>query len=459
MSILVANLVSFAVLLLFISSRWRRTRSLIEPGVVFAANLIVLYPIRGFVLFFLGDEVINDNWNVSIDANLEFSSWLAVLGCIGYVLGYSKIVGRRKLTILNGSASSVQRSDDVLVVFVFFLASLIGIAYKIATGDYISYLIGENRNDGLSQGIAMLTGFQWPAYIGAWVLWFRGFRTSNFIVLFVAIQAIIVPFQFIQGSKTFLSLLLVSIILAYFWGRGKLPKVLAMVAATAIVIFVFPFVHNFREFVNNEYGQIPSISSLDITGAFTFDGHSSDPSAQQEGGLLAVSARYNGIDELYGITQTVPDFLPYKYGSDYSAMIVNLVPRAVWPDKPIFSRGAEYGASLGTITSVTPYPFGEAYWDMGVFGVFVMMIVWGGCLAGLLRGYENLYRRPGLSFFIGTYFLSQIYWIAGSESSMPAILAGLTQQILLLSVLYYLLRTFRRSMDKVRRQHGPASYQ
>src|SRR6185437_3416036 len=107
-----------------------------------------------------------------------------------------------------------------------------------------------------------------------------------------------------------------------------------------------------------------------------------------------VSSRYGGLDELYNITQVIPSLLPYRFGTEYSAFFVNLVPRAFWPEKPIFSRGATYGAALNTITSVTPFPFGEAYWDLGATGLLLSMALWGICLAGMVRGYETLYKNP-----------------------------------------------------------------
>jgi hypothetical protein len=318
---------------------------------------------------------------------------------------------------------------------------LIGVAYKIATGDYISYLMSDTAVPALSHIGTMLTELQWPAYIGGWVLWFRGMRNPGFVTLFVCMQCVIVPYQFIQGSKTFLSLLLVSIVLAYYWSRGKLPKVAVLAAVAVVTFFIFPYVHAFREFVNQKYGKIPSVSALDFRG---FKSYADDESPSGEEKLLAVSSRYGGIDELYNITLVVPTLLPYRFGSEYISFFVNLAPRAAWPEKPVFSRGAIYGKALNTITSVTPFPFGEAYWDMGIAGLLLSMVLWGVCLAAMVRGYERFYNKPGLSFFIGIYFLSQIYWIAGGESSMPVVISGLPQQFALLGFLYLVMRSFKR---------------
>jgi len=440
MLIVAANLLSLLILLLFAHSRWRATHSWLEPGIVFAANLILLYPVRGLTILFLGEPIYPA---AAEPKNLLFVSSLAVIGCLGFVVGYLAVIRRHPLAVLEKAREPVH-PDDMAVCVAFFVVSLAGIAYQIATGDYMSYLISENRIEGLTQIGTLLAGLQWPAFIAAWVLWFRGLRTPSFVGLFVVIQVVVIPYQFLQGSKTFLSLLLVSVIAAFYWSRRRVPRIAALTAVAVVVLFVFPFVQGFRNFVNTEYGVIPSLSALDLRAltAVTDDEQADSGTALDRG--LAISARYGGMDELYSMTQLVPGQLSYRYGTEYGLVLLNVVPRMVWPSKPSISRAATYGASLGTITAVTPFPFGEAYWDMGVSGVLLSMFVWGACLAGLTRMYSWFYELPGLSFFVGTYFLSQIYWIAGGETSMPAVISMLPQQAVILLCLYHGLRALGR---------------
>lgn len=447
LSILLANVLSLCLLVVFIVSRWSRSRSLLEPGIVFAANLIVLYPVRGLVLLAFGDAALPDFPGSSAAENIEDASWLALLGCAGFCLGYKMLVGRRRLLILDG-ARRADRLDDVLVVLAFFVAALLGIGYKIATADYISFLISESRVSGLTQIGNLLASLQWPALIGAWVLWFRGHRYPWFLALFALVNVIVIPFQFIQGSKTFLSLIMVSIGIAYYWTRRELPKVLMLISLALIVTFVFPYVKHFREDLVRTHGGIPSITRLDANIVRSGPTGESLEDETLVDRLMQVSARYGGIDHLYGITQTVPDFLPFRYGTEYGAVVINLVPRLLWPDKPVFSRGADYGSALDTATSVTPFPIAEAYWDMGVPGAFLMMLLWGACLAAIVRGYAHFYMKPAASFFVALYFLSRIYWMAGGEASMPSVVAGLPQEMALLWVLYVGLRLIKGRMGR-----------
>jgi hypothetical protein len=430
MGALTSNLITLLGLSLFIFTRMRRSRSLIEPGIVFAANLILLYPIRAFALYVFGENALPDYPGASDIQNIANASWIAMIGCIGFAVGYILISGRRRFAVLKMGAEG--KSYDVTTVTVLFFLSLLGIAYKIATGDYMSYLLAEDKNQGLSHIGTLLTSLQWPAYIGALIVWLRGNRRPNFILLFLAVMAVVIPYQFLQGSKTFLSLLLVSVVISYYSVRGKLPKVIVLLGVYIVAAYIFPFVHNFRESINSDFGKIPSISQIDI-GAITemSEEHGSTDRDTVEV-LMPVSARFSGIDQLYGVMQTVPEITGYRYGFDYSAILVNFVPRLIWPSKPIYSRGADYGSALGTMTSVTPFPVGEAYWDFGGYGVIFMMMIWGACLAAVTRAYSYYFDRSNFSFLIGLYFLSQIYWISSSESSMPMVLSGIPQQIVLL---------------------------
>lgn len=439
----VANLLTFVMLMGFVWQRYKTNRSWIDPGIVFAINLVLLYPIRGFVIFFLGDDALPDFPGIEIPENLMVTSWYAVLGTAGYIVGFLLVAGRKPMKIIQ-VGKIVTNEYAIWVCFVYFAFAVMGVVYKIATGDYISFLMGENRIAGLTQIAHLLSTMQWPAFIGVWALFFSGARSKGFWLLFVLVNALVVPYQFIQGSKTFLSLTIFFIVLAYYWVKKIMPKFLFLVSVFLVAYFVFPYVHAFREYVNLVYGKIPSLSEFKLPTSELIPDHEE----KKAEGFLALSARFGGMDHLYGITTTVPSILDYKYGRDYFAFIVNLVPRAIWADKPIFSRGADYGAALGTITSVTPFPYGEAYWDMGVFGLFFMMAVWGSCLALMVKIYDFFYKKKKLEFFVGLYFLSQIYWISSSESSMPMILAGLPQQVVMLFVIYSSLQLLTKKIQK-----------
>lgn len=460
MSIVIANAISLVILIAFIVKRWSITHSAIEPGIVFAVSLVLLYPVRGLALIFFGQAAFPQYPGILDESNLRLASWLSVLGSFGYAVGYQFVMRRSRLSIIKPAPVRFG-VNEILVCTVLFVGASVGTAYKIATDDYISYLIGQDRNAGLAQIATLLQGLQWPAFLGVWILFFQKHRTPPFLILFCLVNVVVIPYQFIQGSKTFLSLLMVSVIFAYYWTRGKLPKLTVLFAIAIIVVVVFPFVENFRDNINYEFGRIPTIMSLNSEVLFDPSLQATDQNRTLGRKLAHVSSRFGGTDELYGIIDLIPRRLDYRYGLEYSAFFVNLIPRMIWPSKPTFSRGAAFGSALDTITSVTPFPYGEAYWDLGTTGVLVMMIVWGALLAVLTRIYERFYRNPKFRFLVAVYFISQIYWIAGGEASMPATLSGIPQQLVVLVAVYMGFRATRRvsvSIGAIRRVQTTQEY-
>jgi len=419
----------------FIAWRYRTARSIVDPGIFFAANLIILYPARLFALWTFGDDARPSYFDVVDGASLERAGFLAVLGSVAFVAGYLLMLGRRSIALLD-SRQWHESSGDVKVVWLFLAMSLAGTAYQILTGDYISYLMGRDRNPAFAHIAYLFSTFQWAAFVGAWILYYRNPRGPLVMVTLIAVTAVVAPYQFIQGSKTFLSLLVLSIFFAFVWTRRRFPALLGIAGVAFVALFVFPYVQQFRDHINTEYGDIPSIGKLGLRQLGELDLNASRDQDQWWAPILVVSGRYAGIDELYNLDKMVPDSMDYRYGKDFLAIAYNVVPRMFWPTKPEYSRGADYGAALGYITSVTPFPYGEALWQFGALGLVPMMMLWGAALAGILRSLDWLFRRSRQKLFVVAIFISQIYWIAGGESSLAGMLSGIPQQIVLYGVVY-----------------------
>lgn len=83
------------------------------------------------------------------------------------------------------------------------------------------------------------------------------------------------------------------------------------------------------------------------------------------------------------LLEGMPNPLEYQYGYTYVAGILLLVPRSIYPDKPLPSTGIFTEAFWPTAwrelgTTLPPGVFGEAYMNFGVFGAVA---------AGLIAGY------------------------------------------------------------------------
>ncbi len=441
MQILLINSLSALLLLFFAIWRFRLVQSWLDVGAIFAVVLLLLYPVRAIVLLTFGTDALPDYPGAEMSENILSASLLAASGACGYVLGFI-LLGKGQAFLLLSRGGQAAETGDLSAVKVLLIASSFGLVYKIATGDYISYLIGERKNPAIDQVVNILMSFQWAALIGAWSIFFARTRPFGWQRVFVVTNIIVIPYQIVQGSKTFLSLTLLGIIIAYVWRRGRLPKTFFLLAIFIIITYVFPFVHSFREHVNLKYGGIPSVMDIIQDLSNLDNALGIEPASDYEtNALLAVSARFGGIDHLHGIREIVPEVLDYRYGAPYLSVLTNFIPRALWPSKPIYSRGADYGASLGTITSVTPFPIAEAYWDFGTVGVPFGMFLWAFVLVALLKLVEQAARtaqRPAILIF---FYLSQVYWMTSPETTAATLLSGVPQQALILWILYQLSKS------------------
>jgi hypothetical protein len=94
------------------------------------------------------------------------------------------------------------------------------------------------------------------------------------------------------------------------------------------------------------------------------------------------------------VVRDVGRLVPYSYGATLTQPLILLIPRVLWPDKPINTFGQDFGRLFHVTnywtraTYVDPTVPGELYWNFGLPGILVGM----GLVGVLLRW---LYRRYG----------------------------------------------------------------
>jgi oligosaccharide repeat unit polymerase len=94
------------------------------------------------------------------------------------------------------------------------------------------------------------------------------------------------------------------------------------------------------------------------------------------------------------ISYTYGNALPLKYGATLLRILYQVIPRAIWPDKPL-GLGYEIGLLFGSSYSgVPPGFFGEMYMNFHVFGVIIGGMILGYGLAALYR--EWIVKRDGV---------------------------------------------------------------
>ena len=139
----------------------------------------------------------------------------------------------------------------------------------------------------------------------------------------------------------------------------------------------------------------------------------------------AADAEYVGFEmfrELLYLVEAVPEPLPYRYGRTYFVQLVNPIPRAVWPSKPIDDAGLELAKVKGMVSggdaylTVSPGLIGEMYWNGGLIGIAMVS----GFLGYLARSWDRARPQASRSILTFTVFAAGLGIIFLSGRSINA---------------------------------------
>jgi hypothetical protein len=146
------------------------------------------------------------------------------------------------------------------------------------------------------------------------------------------------------------------------------------------------------------------------------------------------------------IMQQVPAVIPYADGETIIAAVkASILPRALYPDKPIAGGKVNYekytGFHLLSNTSMGISLLGEAYINFGVEGAWAFMLVFGLLTSLVIRGLFQLTRKyPTLWLWLPLVLLHFVK----AETELLVQLNYLTKSIVLVLFFVWANRTFLR---------------
>jgi oligosaccharide repeat unit polymerase len=118
----------------------------------------------------------------------------------------------------------------------------------------------------------------------------------------------------------------------------------------------------------------------------------------------ALDTEYVGVEmfrELLFVVRAHDNGMPPQYGLTYLTQLVNPIPRAIWPGKPVADAGLIMAAAYGAVDrngepvmTVSPGFLGEAYLNFGFLGLLVVPVVAG----VLVRSWDRLVPVASSSF-------------------------------------------------------------
>ncbi len=269
---------------------------------------------------------------------------------------------------------------------------------------------------------------------------------------YVGIVLVLVAIEMAVGLLTFnkSSVLLPMIFVGLGFLRGKvtIARSIATVTAISAAIFVLqPLVSQARLFQAQWLGS-GTASSIDQRLEMLQASFDDVPTAYGESRIDQVLARVSYVNTG---TFVIDQYDQGQPGNSFDGLLTMLVPRFLWPDKPVYQPGADlwllmtgrYGNQVGAGV------FAEAYWNFGWAGVVLSMMLLGAILFWLSRMVSFVMERQAWIYtpilFMGMYmgvrvdgsFVVDVY----GEGAIALAIAGVC------SLLNVFLRGSRRDLS------------
>lgn len=355
-------------------------------------RLDVFAPIHVFGTIYFIDFGLGGIWTVQDPRAVAFDLHIvpfiprAVTYCL---IGYLALLGGYYL--VGGGRPAVRQTEEVPAnSFVILVAGGVGLCGYLALAMWTrAAWVGETLGSLVASiiQVAPLFLFAWTL---AWLLFFAKRETLSLrLVLFGIFLPGVILVSYLTVSMKALVMVFAGVpVIARWYARRKLPWASLLVLLLLLVFVIFPFYNTFR-------WQDPKMDQTARLGA-TFDVISRwDSEAYQLWSITTVKRRMAMINSVALVIRDVPRWVPYAEGGTlFGPMLANVVPRILWPDKPLNTEGRDFGRKFRVTnyytreTFIAPTIPGELFWNFDLPGIVIGM-----ALLGVAMGW--VYRRNG----------------------------------------------------------------
>ncbi|PYD00608.1 hypothetical protein B4U78_010570 [Microbacterium esteraromaticum] len=229
------------------------------------------------------------------------------------------------------------------------------------------------------QPLAIISSLRLAAIFGISLVAFSG-KSTRVIPILAPALAIAVPLGLLTGMKESLVDIGLAVLLPYVLAKGRVRLAPILAFAAIFVFLITPFITQLR-------ADVRSGAALTVGDAFQ---HGVDRilspgdyllGNDESDSALQVLSRLRQVDNFVVITDKTPDGIPFRDLSEIAvAPLTGMVPRGIWPDKPVRLAGYEfyrtYYEGLGRSSSAIT-PQGSFYMHGGVSVVLVGMFAIG----------------------------------------------------------------------------------
>ena len=230
-----------------------------------------------------------------------------------------------------------------------------------------------------------------------------------------------------SGHKANFLFAALTVIVPYSAARRRLPTVLIALVLVVFMVIIIPFTLGYRSDARGGPTTLSSTEAVSAApGILSQTLTSSDMALAIPSSLDYLLIRMREIDTPAIILQRSPAQVGFlSAGQLIEAPLVDIVPRAIWPGKPIVTAGYQVNqnyydqpATNYSVASVTP--IGDLYRHGGWIPVIVGMFVLG-CGVRLLDDVLDVRSNPHAIFLVLLLFPA----LVGGEKDWVSLLAGI----------------------------------
>lgn len=301
---------------------------------------------------------------------MNISLLIAILAILWFYFGYNINIGKRIAERTPSFPNTWNRQRIVPVMFGCFvfgwLFRLLYIEYK-ASG-VITWIFVEKQGEMLmTSGYALILSD--ITLVGILISLIVSRRRNSprlwsFTIIFVTMEIV---FNVLSGKRSSILFTITSLIVVYYLMSTRSfranRRFIGILSISLIgFIFIFPLLSiiRFRGLSRGVLTAFPSFEAI----------------------LFSIAPRLHGIDSLALIIYNVPRKVGFTLGREIGVVFVAFIPRVVWAGKPIINFGTHFQQRIVDSPHVPQYGVaptlpGEFYWDFGILGVIVGMVLMG----------------------------------------------------------------------------------
>jgi hypothetical protein len=340
--------------------------------------------------------------------------WLVAVGITAWALGYLIGPGRPARHLAAQALEAVGRRFAAEVrnpraPWILYGLGLVGRLASTATTGRFGYVGDVSSAFGTAtsyqQYLALLSLCAPLAVASAALLVYRE-QSADARVTLAVLFVMELAFGAAAGGKQNFVVTVLAVVIPFSGARRRLPKTVLLVIGIVFLLVVVPFNQAYRTAARSPSGTLSPREAIAAAPAILgqiMAPHSLVAVLPQSVTLLL--KRIREIDSPAIIVQRTPGQVGFLSSAQLAeAPLVDIVPRVLWPGKPILATGyqlsqAYYGLPSTVYTSSAITPVGDLYrhggWVPVLAGMFLL-----GCAVRLLDGALDVRANPHAVFLV-----------------------------------------------------------